>query len=43
MGDAKGTGIDTVEVIMRGSPDHSLSIKYQLSDVQTREGVLSLV
>ena len=43
MGDAKGTGIDTVEMIIRGCPDHSLSIEYQLTDMQTREGVLSLV
>ena len=43
MGDAKGTGIDTVEVIIRGSPDKSLSIEYQLTDMQAREGVLSLV
>ena len=43
MGDAKVAGIDTVEMIMRGSPDHSLAIEHQLSDVQTREGVLALV
>ena len=43
MGDAKGTGIDTVEMIIRGSPDKSLAIEYQLTDVQAREGVLSLV
>lgn len=43
MGHAHGVRVDAVEMVMGRSPDHSLAIEHHLSDMQAREGILSLV